>query len=77
MGRTTISVDDETWRAFEVLVKETGLPKGKVARLAVKHLAECEDTRRAFGLLGYDVEAIVKAVSEMHDSMVESVILSA
>ncbi len=57
-SRTTISVDKDTWRAFEALRRETGLPKGQIARIAIRHLADCKTIKEGLSSLGFDVPAI-------------------
>ncbi len=60
--RTTISVDQDTWRVFEALVKETGMKKNQLARLSIMHLADCKDVKRALSALGYDTRAITSII---------------
>ncbi len=64
MKDTSVSVDGETWKLLDDLHEEMGESKRKLVRIAIRHIADCEEFGRALSALGYNSEAIVRIVRD-------------
>ncbi len=59
---TTTKVDADSWKLLHTLKKETGISKIRLVRLALQHLADCEEAKKGLAFLGVDAEAIADIV---------------